>query len=178
MSLQRRRSLLINLFLLLLVCSLASGTGLAQKRSTKRKAAPLAPPPPPDMRPHASEVAEQIRLLSRFLFVYGKVANGLEIARDQAARKQTTPAIEARNRQTLEGLVAGIDRLAGSIENLTESFKNDPQMQIQYLRIAGARDAVTEAADLANRQQFEEAGLALVTAIERLTETIISMKLN
>ncbi|MFM8395342.1 MAG: hypothetical protein ACKOB4_15620, partial [Acidobacteriota bacterium] len=160
------------------VSGLASETALAQKRITRKKAATAAAPPPPDMRPHASEVAEQIRLLSRFLFVYGKVANGLEVAREQAARKQTSPAIEARNRQTREGLVAGIDRLAGSIENLTESFKDDPQMQIQYLRIAGARDAVSEAADLANRQLYEEAGQSLVTAIERLTETIISMKLN
>ena len=161
----------------LLVLGLLTGAALAQKRSSRARKPP-APAPAPDMRPQAGEVAEQIRLLSRFIFVYGKVVNGLEVARDQSARSQTSPATEARVRQTRDGLVSGIERLATGISALTDSFKGDPGLQIQYLRIAAARDAVNEAAGLAGRQQFEEAGTSLVTAVGHLTETIISMKLN
>lgn len=152
--------------------------GWAQKRSTRRKPAGAAPAPPPDLRPRATEVAEQIKLLSRFLFVFGKVANGLEVARDQARRNQTSPAIEARNRQSREALVSGISGLATGIDNIVNSFKSDPNLQVQYLKLAAARDAVNEAAQFAAGQQYEEAGSALTAAIERLTETIISMRLN
>lgn len=171
------RVLIRSSLLAVLVIGLLAGAVTAQKRGGKvRKAVP--PAPVPDMRRQADEVAEQIRLLSRFILVFGKVVNGLEVARDQAERNLTSPAIEASNRQTREGLVASIDRLAAGIGELTESFKSDPGLQIQYLRIAAARDAVTEAAGLAARQRFDEAGSSLVTAVGHLTDTILSMKLN
>ncbi len=182
MRLDGRRSTMINMILILLVSGLVSGaaatTAFAQKRGTRKKAPAETPAPVVDMRPLATEVGAQIGLLSRFLFVYGKAANGLEAAREQATRNQTTPAIDALNRKSRERLVVEIERMAGSIETMTESFRNDPQLQIQYLRIAGARDAILEAADQANREMYTEAGLSLVNAIDRLTETIISMKLK
>ncbi|MFZ4984745.1 MAG: hypothetical protein ACOYLF_04700 [Blastocatellia bacterium] len=171
------RILIRSSVLALLALGLMAGTVTAQKRSSRARKT-TKPAPTPDMRLQAGEVAEQIRLLSRFIFVYGKVVNGLEVAREQAARNQTSPAIETRNRQTRDGLVASIERLAAGISTLTDSFRSDPGLQIQYLRIAAARDAVSEAAGLAGQQQFDEAGAALVSAVNHLTETILSMKLN
>lgn len=171
------RGLIRSSLLALLAFGLLTGGVTAQKRGGKARKAP-PPAPAPDMRRQADEVAERIRLLSRFILVYGKVVNGLEVARDQAARNLTSPAIEASNKQTRDGLVASIDRLAAGIGELTDSFKSDPDLQIQYLRIAAARDAVTEAAGLADRQRYDEAGASLVTAVGHLTDTILSMKLN
>jgi len=163
--------------LVLMISGLTAEPVLAQRRSNKGRKPPV-PAPVPDMRPKATEVAEQIRTLSRFIFVYGKLVNGLEVAREQTARNQTSPTIEARNKQTREGLVSGIERLGAGIGTLTDSFQSDPTLQIQYLRIAAARDAVNDAAGLAAQQQFDEAGNSLLQAINHLTDTILSMRLN
>jgi hypothetical protein len=112
------RILIRSSVLALLALGLMAGTVTAQKRSSRARKT-TKPAPTPDMRPQAGEVAEQIRLLSRFIFVYGKVVNGLEVAREQAARNQTSPAIETRNRQTRDGLVASIERLAAGISTLS-----------------------------------------------------------
>lgn len=167
---------------LLLVVFVLVGSGAIQEPTmaqtrTKRRPAKTAPAPPVDMRPQAQLVAEQITILSRFIFVYGKVVNTLEVARDQARRNQTTPEIEARNRQSVGTLVRGIRGLADGIENLATTFKAEERLQIQYLKIAAAKDAVADASEMAAADKFEEAGTSLIVAIERLTETIISMKL-
>lgn len=151
----------------------------AQKRTGRpgRPAKPAPAPPPFDMRPGARQIAEQIGIVSRFIFIYGKVVNGLEVARDQAKRGETSAAIEARNRQTRETLVRSIGGLRTGIESVATAFQAEPQLQIQYLKLGAASDAVGEAEQLAGEGRFDEAGTALSTVIQRLTETIISMKL-
>lgn len=162
----------------ILAMILAPQAAWGQKKSVRRKPAAPAPAPPPDLRPQAGEIAEQIRLLSRFLFVFGKVVNGLEAARDQSRRNQTTPAVEASFKQSRESLISSVNGLGSGIDELISSFRNDPNLQIQYLKLGAARDSVTDAAQLVANQQYDEAGTALTTAIERLTETIISMRLR
>jgi hypothetical protein len=152
-------------------------TKTTRSTGTKRRPVRTAPPPPVDMRPQAQLVAEQITILSRFVFVYGKVVNTLEVARDKAQQNQTSAEIEARNRQSVGKLVRGIRGLADGIDNLAMTFKAEDRLQIQYLKIAAAKDAVAEASQMAAADKFEEAGTSLIVAIERLTETIISMKL-
>ena len=149
----------------------------SRSTGTKRRPARTAPAPPVDMRPQAQLVSEQITILSRFVFVYGKVVNTLEVARDKAQQNQTSAEIEARNRQSVGKLVRGIRGLADGIDNLAMTFKAEDRLQIQYLKIAAAKDAVAEASQMAAADKFEEAGTSLIVAIERLTETIISMKL-
>jgi hypothetical protein len=67
--------------------------------------------------------------------------------------------------------------LRGGLENLSNNFKANPRLQVQYLKLNFAADAVLNAERLAAAGQYEAAGKMLVTAIERLTDTIISMRL-
>lgn len=149
---------------------------LAQKKKPARRATP-APTPVPDMRSDALKVAEQIKHVSNFIYVFGKIVNGLEVAEDQAKRNQTSPAIQAKNKQSKDALVASINSLRAGLENLARGFQANPRLQIQYLKLTNATAVAANAERLAAVGQYDEAGKTLVTVVERLTETIISMRL-
>ena len=149
----------------------------SRRRPVARPKPTPTPTPPPSMRPRAVEVAEQIALLSRFVFLYGKIVNGLEVAEEQARLEKPSPEVAASTQRTREALVQKIAELDEGVSALMGRFQADLQLQVQYLRLAKASDALKEASQLASSGQFHEAGLSLTVAIERLTDTIVTMKL-
>ena len=157
--------------------SLANPQSPSRRRPVARPKPAPAPTPAPSMRPQAVEVAEQIALLSRFVYLYGKIVNGLEVAEEQARQEKPSPEVEATNRRTREALVQKITDLDQGVSALSSRFQSDLQLQVQYLRLAKASDALKEASQLAAAGQFHEAGTSLTVAIERLTDTILTMKL-
>ncbi|MEP7271591.1 MAG: hypothetical protein ABI882_08795, partial [Acidobacteriota bacterium] len=145
------------LALALIVLCVAPIVLIAQKKpaAKPRRSAPAtaAPTPiPTNMVEAATKVADQLKLVSRFLFVYGKVANGLEIAEDQVKRGDTTPALAARNQQIKQSLVSNINGLKAGIDKVALEFKNNDRLQVQYLKLTGGSDAVADA------EQFALAG--------------------
>ena len=147
----------------------------SRRRPVARPKPTPTPTPPPSMRAQAVKVGEQIALLSRFVFLYGKIVNGLEVAEEQARQEKPSPEVAASTQRTREALVQKITELDEGVSALMGRFQADLQLQVQYLRLAKAGDALKEASQLASSGQFHEAGLSLTVAIERLTDTIIGM---
>lgn len=129
------------------------------------------------MRAEATQVATQIKNVSNFIYVFGKIVNTLEVAEDQAKRNQTSPAIQAKNKQSKDALIASINGLRAGLQNMAKSFQANPRLQVQYLKLSYATEAATNAERLATAGRYDEAGKMLVTVIERLTDTMISMRL-
>ncbi|MDX2031425.1 MAG: hypothetical protein SF339_12190 [Blastocatellia bacterium] len=173
-------SLLLSLFLVGLLSSAAFAQTKKRKTTTRRRAPVEEPAPKPilDMRPEAMAVAEQLKNVSKFVFIYGKIVNGLEVAEEQTRRGQMTAAAAAKNKQTREALIASINSLRVGIEGVSKSFQANPRMQVQYLKLSYASESTASAEQLALAGRFDEAGKALVTAVERLTDTILSMRLQ
>jgi hypothetical protein len=173
----------ISTIALLFTLCLFSSASLAQ---TKKRAAPKrrpaaepAPKPAPvmDMRPEAQAIAEQIKNVTKFLYLYGKVVNGLEIADDLTKRGEMTPAIAAKNKQSRDALIANISGLRAGIETLSKTFQANPRLQVQYLKISYAAEAASIAERMAAAGRFDESGKSLATAIDRLTDTMLAMRL-
>ena len=146
-----------------------------QKRPTR--GAKPTPTPTPDMRTEASAVATQIKNVANFIYIYGKVVNTIEVAEDQAKNNQTSPEIQAKNKKSKEMLVASVNGLRAGLENLASSFQSNPRLQVQYLKVSYATEAAIDAERLAAAGRYQDAGKSLVTVVERLTDTIISMRL-
>ena len=181
----KRISIFVLSALIAIVCALQTSS-LAQKPQTsssaaqKKRPAPRAKPTPtpvPDMRAEASQVATQIKNISNFIYVYGKIVNSLEVADEQVKNKQTSPEIQARNQKSKDALILRISDLRVGLENLAKSFQANPRLQVQYLKLTHATDAVLNAQRLASSGQYDEAGKSLVAAVERLTDTMVSMRL-
>jgi hypothetical protein len=129
------------------------------------------------MRAEAAQVAAQIKNVSNFIYVYGKVVNSLQVAEEQMKTDQASPEIKARNKENKDKLIVSMNRLRAGLEGLANGFEGNPRMQVQYLKLAYATEASFDAERLAAAGRYEEAGRSLVTVVERLTDAIISMRL-
>ena len=172
----------------LLILSIAlslvfSGSALAQQKRTstakKKTTTPAAKPATPDLRAEANLVAEQLKLLTRFVYVYGKTANGLEMAELQA-KQEATPELQAKlqakNAQTRSALVASIGSLRDGVDRVGQRFHDNPYLQIQYLKVLSASEAIVSAQQLASGGKFDEAGRTLVAAAERLADAAVATR--
>src|SRR5207249_2076913 len=146
---------------LILLCALPV-PALPQKRSSsakKPKSRPAAPTkqPPADLRAEAAQAAEQLKLLTRFLYLYARISVGLEAADEQAKRGETNQAAIARNNQNKASVVANISGVRAGLEKLGQSFHANPQLQLQYLKVLSAAEAAAKAEQLAAAGRFDEA---------------------
>jgi hypothetical protein len=164
------------LFTLIFALSASSN---AQKKQQRRRPAKPTPTPTPvvDMRAEATQVADQIKNVTKFLYIYGKVQNSLEIADEQAKRGQTDPKIAEENKKSKDALVVNINGLRMGINSLLKGWEGNSKLQLQSLRLVKASDAVAVAEQNASAGRYREAADALVIAVERMTETMIAMKL-
>ncbi len=170
----KRTSIIVLTFLAALFVA-EQASSFAQR--PKRRPATPAPTPVPDMRPEALQVAEQIKNVSRFIYIYGKVVNSLQVAEEEAKRGQVSPNVQAINKKSKDALITNINGLRAGLNAMVAKFQGNPRLQVQSLRLSSAADAVANAEQLATAGKYDEAGKALVIAVERLTDTLTTMRL-
>lgn len=181
----KRYTTLTLTILLVFLCALPTPSNSQTKPSsqtkTRRRATPT-PAPVIDMRPEATRVADQIKNFSRFLYIYGKVQNSVEFAEEEAKRAQSNAKAPAPNpaltKKSKDEIVASINGLRTGLSTLVNSWQGNPRLQVQYLKISYAVEATASAEQHATAGRYREAGNALITAVERLTDTLISMRLQ
>ncbi|HKX26459.1 MAG TPA: hypothetical protein VJ302_02090 [Blastocatellia bacterium] len=182
----KRYSTLITVTLLALICVLPvsitaqkSASKSAQRKPTKRRATPTPTPTPMvDMHPEAAKVAVQVKNITLFLYTYGKVVNGMQLAEDQAKGGSIPPAVVAKNKASKDALVNNIRSLRAGLSTLLKEFQSNSRYQVQYLKLSYATETVANAEQLASTGRFDDAGRMLVTTVERLTDTMMSMRLQ
>lgn len=174
----RRYSTVALILTLAVVCALPL-VSIAQKKSTGARKRPVGKPTPtptPDLKVEAGQVAEQIKNVSKFIYVYGKIVNGLEISQEQEKQNKVSPAAAAKNRENKDALVTSVRNLRVGVENLTRNFQSNPRLQVQYLKVSFAVDAASDAEKLAAAGRYDEAGKSLIILVERLTDTMIALR--
>jgi hypothetical protein len=129
------------------------------------------------MRKEAAQVAEQIKNVTNFIYIYGKVVNTLQIDEEQVDRQESSPQIQAKVKKSKAALITSISDLRAGLENLASGLEGNPRLQVQYLKLSYAASASEDAERFAAAGRYEEAGKSLVAVVERLTDAIISMRL-
>jgi hypothetical protein len=175
-----KKILSIVLLLLLVNAFPAVANPTTQKRSTRsRRPAPTptpAPAPTVNFVAEANLVSEQLRSVSQFIYIYGKIVNGLELADGQAKEGAASPTAAAKNKEIKDKLGANINTLRAGIDAIATRFRSESRLQVQYLKLTGASDSIATAAQLATAGRYDDAGKSLVTAVQRLSETIIALR--
>jgi hypothetical protein len=179
-----KRVSIFTVIVLVALCAASQARSTAQqkqqpKQQQKRptRGVKPTPTPTPDMRAEASEVAAQIKNVSNFIYIFGKVVNGLEVADEQAKSNLASPETQAKIKESKDKLIAKIKDVRIGLEDLSNNFQANPRLQVQYLKLAYATEAALNAERLAATGRYNDAGKFLVTVVERLTDTIISMRL-
>ena len=118
--------------LLIITIFLSPAAGLAQsrKRTTARGTRAAATPRPTEIqREGATRVAEQIKILTKFIYLLGGVAKGLETADDAARRKEASNTIINQTKQSKATVRASIQSVREGLDKLEIDFRATPELQ-------------------------------------------------
>lgn len=166
--------------LLLMTVLLSPVSTLAQTRkrttSTKSSRASAAPKPSEAQRAGATRVADQIKILTKFIYVLGGVAKGLEAVDDDMRRTEASAAIIDQAKQQKASVRASIQSVKEGLDKLEIDFRSTPELQPYYIRLAGVAAGAAKAEDLAGANQFDKAGRALLEVVNHLTDVLLEMR--
>lgn len=127
-------------------------------------------------RQGALRVAEQIKVLTRFIYLLGGVAKTLEGVDDAARRSQTSGAAVAEQTQRSRTVIRNSIRdVRVGLDKLEIDFRGTPELERFYVKLAGVAAGAAIAEDQAAANQFDKAGRSLLDVVNRLTDALLEM---
>lgn len=148
-----------------------------RKRTTTRPPARSATQRlPAAQREGAARVAEHIKTLSRFLYLLGGVAKGLEGVDDAALRNEASPGVVEQVKRNKVTVRTSIRSVREGLDTLEINFRTTPELQRYYIKLAGVASDAADAEELAAANQFDRAGRSLLNVVNRLTDVLLEMR--
>jgi len=146
----------------------------AQKRRTPAETAATVDSSPVRTEA-ATKVANQIKNLSAFLYLLGGIAKRIEEI-DAAAKTDQNNSAAQQNEQNKARLKSSFADFRAGLDQLEIYFRSTPGLQSYYLKLAGSAEGAAAAENLAASGRFDQAGRALLGVVNRLTDTLVSMR--
>ena len=124
----------------------------------------------------ATRVAEQVKNLARFTYLLGGISTSI-IAVDEAAKKNEVSAAGVQqNQQTKARVKASFRDFREGLDKLEIDFRNTPELQPYYIKLAGVAAGAATAEEQANANQFDAGGRTLLNVINRLADVLVIMR--
>jgi len=124
----------------------------------------------------ATRVADQIKFLTKFIYLLGGVTSGIAAVDEAARRNEASPAVLQQNQQSKTQVRTSIQGFRESLDKLEIDFRATPELQPYYIKLAGVASGAATAEDLAAKNQFDAAGRQLLNVINRLTDVLLLMR--
>ena len=120
-------------------------------------------------------VAERIKVLTQFIYLYGGIANDIEVADEQRQRgAASSDLIQLTNRRRA-ALLTGMRDVRAGLELLEQDFRTSSGLARYYTRLAGVASAAADAEESIATGQLNQAGKALIQIVNQLTDTLSEM---
>jgi len=154
------------------------GATMAQTRKkTAAKPKPTATTTPNAARTTgATRVADQIKFLTKFIYLLGGVASGIAGVDEAARRNEAPPALLQKNEQNKATVKSSITGFRESLDKLEIDFRATPELQPYYIKLAGVASGAANAEQLAATNQFDAAGRSLLSVVNRLADVLVIMR--
>lgn len=123
----------------------------------------------------AKDVGIQVKNVTKFVFVLGGVAKGIEDIDKDVRAGRATREIENKNVQFKEDVIASIRGLRAGLIKLESDFRTKAPLKKYLLQIQGLTQQANKVEDLAMVGQFSDAGKELLMVVELLTDTLVAM---
>ncbi len=172
----KKLNLTIKLLVGILALSAFTFTAIAQKKkvTTKRPTAPVVTNAL-EIRNGADKVSIQIKNVSKFLYLLGSVAKGIEdIDKDAKAGKASKSVID-KNAGFKQNVIQSIRNLRAGIVALEIDFRTKPALNRYQFQIQGVSELAATCENLATGGQFSESGKSLLLIIEKLSDTLAAL---
>lgn len=124
-----------------------------------------------DVSKEKALVAEQLTLLTRFIYLYARISASIEQSEAQARGNEAAAAV-ARNKDTRAKLAQNVGGIRAGIERVENAFQQNPDASEFKPKLLAASEAVGTAEQLAAAGKLDEAGRAMLVAAERLTDLL------
>jgi len=124
----------------------------------------------------AMRVGDQIKVLSRFIYLLGGVAKGLENVDEAARRNEASQAVLQQAEQNKASVRNSIRNVREGLDKLEIDFRSTTELQPYYIKLAGSAAGAATAETQAANNQFDAAGRSLLGVINRLTDVLLIMR--
>jgi hypothetical protein len=119
------------------------------------------------------KVADRLKVLTKFLYLYARASRDLETteaqARQSGAQSPTLERSRAELRANLQNVSAGLD-------DLERYFKLTPGADRYYQSLSGVAATAGRAESNVAAGQYDQAGRALLDVVNRLTDVLLEME--
>ena len=156
--------------LLLLLPDAATAQSRSRRTSTPRRRASSSSTQLESVQANSGRIrlADQIKTLTRFLYLYGRFSKDLELTGAQAQSSDVANRTRAALADNLRNIRAGLDQLE-------TQFRMTPGLERHYRKLAGVAQRASEAEDRVSANQLDQAGRALVEIVNQLTDVLVEM---
>lgn len=124
----------------------------------------------------ATRVADQIKFLTKFIYLLGGVTSGIAAVDEAARRNEASPAVLQKNQQSKATVRTSIQGFRESLDKLEIDFRTTPELQPYYIKLAGVANGAATAEQQAAANQFDAAGRTLLNVINRLTDVLLVIR--
>jgi hypothetical protein len=166
-------------FLIALLCIVllpASAYSQRKRGSSQRTSRPAPAQKTADaVQDGANQVAEQVKNLTRFIYLLGGVAKGIEQADGAIRRKEASASIIESTEKSKATVRGSLQDVRAGLDKLEIYFRMTPGMGNYYIKLAGAAEGAATAEQQAAASQFDQAGRTLLGVVNRLTDTLLEM---
>lgn len=128
-----------------------------------------------DLKDGAEKVSIQIKNTTKFLYLLGSVANGIETIDKDARAGKVSREIKDKNEGFKKDVLQSIRNLRAGMIALEVDFRTKPQLQKYLINIQGISDMSGRAEDMANGGEFVESGKMLLLVVEKLSDTLAAL---
>lgn len=158
-------------------------TADAQKRRRSSRAAKPAPEASASSLPAANfevkegakKVSIQIKNTTKFLYILGGVAKGIEDIDKEAKARKVSRDILDKNAQFKQDVLQSIRNLRAGLAALEVEFRTKPGLKPYLFQIQGVTDMSGLAEDQVASGQLSESGKTLLIVVEKLADTLAAL---
>ena len=124
----------------------------------------------------ATRVAEQVKNLARFTYLLGGITNTINAVDEAAKKNEVSQAGLQLNQQRKATVKSSFRDFKDGLDKLEIDFRNTPELQPFYIKLAGVAAGAATAEEQAEANQFDAAGRTLLNVINRLADVLVIMR--
>ena len=124
----------------------------------------------------AQRVAEQVKNVARFTYLLGGIASTIAAVDEAAKKNEVSAAGQQQNEQRKATVKTSFRGFREGLDKLEIDFRNTPELQPYYIKLAGVAAGAATAEEQANANQFDAAGRTLLNVINRLADVLVIMR--
>lgn len=121
----------------------------------------------------ATRLAEQIKSIGRFLYLYGPISK--ELAASEAAAGAAASSTETLQRNKAR-LREAFHNYRVQMDELETTFSSSSELRPYYTKLLGVAASAGQAEDSVAASRYDQAGRSLLDVMNRLTDVLVDIK--